>query len=516
MGSQLCKQVAQEVMAVCDTTGDAGRIDAMIEQDPAIRRRLAKLWKDIPDSLQERISGRRLRRKFDGRQIDGDVKNHRAYKSLVCSSGPRLAPGLESHLNKWYRTPTAIYQTVGRDRTGSESDSENETELAGPGISSSRVGHEENLVERHFNAIYHLHISRNVDTVRWRLLLLPLCHLKRKFQFQRQRTEDGWKEFTDVITKSTLLNHRPDITAAVSTWTSAAERYEEILKAIARKVREKDKERNVCEQDESLEKLASVGGYLGCLPGDVPDSIWEKYLPKSGAVNTACIEWLIKGGIEQEASLDISESDDTVVTAHTACQHVIQHLINLLEPYLFIPQISSENAVDQLSTEQCGYMRNTPPAVENECPMQSSPMQINANGARQAINDRYSPPTNYVPIQSDSADIPSGLGVLAAAAGSIHHCEEVRTGPAPPPVIYSIPSNKSGNDTTYQDEMMTFPQGSQQDGISTQSDMNRLLSNMQNINDPPFSNLDEEWGPPISDLDHEYLSWPTFSSLPGS
>ncbi|KAK2796026.1 hypothetical protein FQN50_009646 [Emmonsiellopsis sp. PD_5] len=316
MGSQVSKQIAEDVIEVCRRVGDTDRIDGILEQDPKVRNysiqndlvtefvkirdQLADLWRNLRPSLQKRIVGVQRKPKQRRQHKDPDVTTHRAYNSIESSLGPRLCPGLESHLDNWYREPAAIYRAVDPDYE------------------------QGNPLKQHFDAIYHLQRSRNVNTIRWRLLLLPLCHLKKKFQRQRIIT---WDAFADVITESRLLGDRPDITKEVPAWTRAAERYELLLESIAREV---------FPRSETSKKLPSFGGYLGCLPCDVPDSIWEIYLPKSGPVHTWCVKWLVGKGIQREASLNISSDPNVVVTAHAACEKVIEYLSSLLEPHLFI------------------------------------------------------------------------------------------------------------------------------------------------------------------------------------
>lgn len=183
------------------------------------------LWKELPAALREDICGYRKNsgngRKRRRSDSDEDVTEHRAYKSITRASRPRLCPAIERYLVRWYKEPQTIFEQ-GRD------------------ISPS------NPIDCYFNVIYSLHESRSVDSVRWKLCLIPLSRLKRRFQSQRISSNKLDDLATVAIQSGLLVHNKEEIRKSLPSLLTISNRYERLATS------------------------AGGEGTLCCLPEDVP------------------------------------------------------------------------------------------------------------------------------------------------------------------------------------------------------------------------------------------------------
>lgn len=91
---------------------------------------------------------------------------------------------------------------------------------------SSAILPDEIFFEDYIVALYKCHERRKIDSVRWRLFLVPLAHLFEKFG--RERADDETYEHIKAIISGCTLQHRDKICDFLPSFLSKSKRYRNI------------------------------------------------------------------------------------------------------------------------------------------------------------------------------------------------------------------------------------------------------------------------------------------------
>ncbi|KAB8213003.1 hypothetical protein BDV33DRAFT_210625 [Aspergillus novoparasiticus] len=293
MGTKISKQVAEKVIDACEEANGADRLDSILLERAEFKQLLLDLWNEIPTQLQRSITGvTRKQRKPKSDYGDGEVREHRAFKSLWAASGPKLGQVTRKTLRQGYKKPmTILYDTA------------NNVDPV-----------EHNFVNTYLNYIYHLEENRERDTIRWRLGLIPLSHLAGKFTNKNMDAGD-YDMVAHQLTYSGLIarNHE-EIRKKLPSWIGASKRYNNIAKSL------------------------NSSGAICCLPEEPGDSLWQKHLPMSGAVHNVCMQLLTDDGIGEMASKDIFAEDEGLgkVTVNNAAETIIEFFSSRFRDLEFI------------------------------------------------------------------------------------------------------------------------------------------------------------------------------------
>lgn len=144
----------------------------------------------------------RQRKDYGAKQIT----EHRAFKSIWAAPEPKLDPIIESSLFNWVESPEEFL--IGKQRN-----------------------HQDLSLGSYLDTLYHLHINKKVDKVRWRLSLIPLSRLYETFE--RQRADAGVHEdIVSIITQAGLTKYGENIGEHMPSWLLKSKRYEGLAKRV--------------------------------------------------------------------------------------------------------------------------------------------------------------------------------------------------------------------------------------------------------------------------------------------
>ncbi|KAL4927740.1 uncharacterized protein BDV17DRAFT_116643 [Aspergillus undulatus] len=268
MGVQISQEVAEEIFTACQRPNAQGRIDDILHNEN-FRTLLSNLLEEVPFWLKKQVHDKMHRKK----QEYGEEKviSHRAFSSLWASPGPSFDSSLGKELLKWYEKPATLFNV-----SSSSPDSSPGSYIA---------------------SLYLLAQRRMADKIRWRLSLIPLATLSKKFK--GIGTESLNKQVTDILIASKCVSDdKEEISQRLPSLFSAAKKYQALCDKIGI-------------------------GSLCCLPPDIGDNIWENRLPYSGEVHEACVKLLLDTDIREVSSTIIGLSDHGPVTVSLAATKVV-------------------------------------------------------------------------------------------------------------------------------------------------------------------------------------------------
>ncbi|EED11689.1 hypothetical protein TSTA_108750 [Talaromyces stipitatus ATCC 10500] len=284
MGAEPSKQIAERVITACQSVNDNEQISGILLEDKIFRQTLARLSQDIPPSLRQLIKLKRERQRQD--YGGPEITEHRAFNSIWAASEPKLQPVIRQFLFACHKDPRQALR-----RTGTNPE---------------RIS-----IADYLDALYDLEKDRKINTVRWRLSLIPLSDLIHKFDRANSHAQTR-DDIVTVISQSSLtIQNEVEIRKYLPSWLQRGKRY----KTLAPKI-----------------------GYGGicALPEEPGDTIWEQFLPKKGAVTDACIRLLVDRGIKEAASENVAENEQDIVTADAAAEKIVQYLGGLIDDFPFL------------------------------------------------------------------------------------------------------------------------------------------------------------------------------------
>ncbi|KAF3481543.1 uncharacterized protein GIQ15_04302 [Arthroderma uncinatum] len=271
MGAMESKQLAERVIIACEQVDGNGHIDRLLLEDETFSERLGSL--SIPVSLRQLITGHtaRKRKDYGGK----DITEHPAFGRLWETPPRRLHPTVQRALYDGQRDPSTFFKGSSNALTQRSS-------------------------AAYLDYVYELDRNRQIDSVRWRLSLIPILDLFRRFN--RTNVDAATcDDLITIITQSGLaFQHEDKIRERLPDWVRKSRRYNTLATAVG------------------------LGG-ICVLPEEPGDTMWEKTLPLKGPVHDACLNLLLDCGIKDFASESLTE-DDGDVTTNTAAETIVNHL----------------------------------------------------------------------------------------------------------------------------------------------------------------------------------------------
>ncbi|KAI2838199.1 hypothetical protein CBS147321_10999 [Aspergillus niger] len=332
MGINISKQVAEEVIRACESTDNSGRIDSILFDKPEFQRLLSELWREIPSDVQKSIQDSRTIRKKAMHYGDKDITEHRSFKTLLAASRPHLSDVARETLLSGYEDPQSFLRSM-------------------EGIKDCQDV--QMNVDSYLNFVRRLGQTRERDTIRWRLGLIPLSEFASKFT-NKLITAEKYDEIAHQLVCSGLIIHnREEIRKDLPSWISASKRYRRIAQSLG------------------------GAGYICCLPTEPSDYLWQKHLPIEGPVHDACMKLLSDTGIHDAASEIIKKDHDTSISANMAAEKILKDISSYLSSTSF--SNTFQGAFDVLVTAATTISRQISESPSSE----KSRSNLNATTPRQ-------------------------------------------------------------------------------------------------------------------------------------
>ncbi|KAI1984235.1 hypothetical protein LOZ53_005206 [Ophidiomyces ophidiicola] len=305
------------------------------ELDSAIRQ--------SPELLRDLSTGWRklpiaLRSSITGVKSERGVEKKSSVYRYINKLRPGFCPGLQTLLVAWSMRPATIFDGVR------------------PNVSFDSA-------VNYVNALGALHDCTEIDAVRWRLLAIPLARIRHQHFPGQRMSQHDLDTFAAIIGGTNTENLRVTL--------KASERY--------------------CQLWEEIQ------GGIVCLPHGC-NSVWEKVLPISGEIHTACIGLLVEKGIKEKASLPIS-NDPELITANTASKIVIDYLTNYLQEGLLLRSVGFPNYRVNIRVQKRKTNRKSRARKHNNTPLESQAHQEYILN-EQVLNHESSQGPNLPPISS--------------------------------------------------------------------------------------------------------------------
>ncbi|PGH21502.1 hypothetical protein AJ80_03170 [Polytolypa hystricis UAMH7299] len=273
MRASSSKRVAVRVLSACQQVGEDDEIVGIL----------------LHDETKFQLRYNHLLNSREGDDVRRSLANERlqTIRSLWEASEPRLQPAIRRFLYDGYQNPRKFLEKSAGNLP------------------------QEIAVNNYLESLYHVGQNRQIETVQWRIGLIPLSDLAEKFNRTRVNTETHHDLVTILSQSGLVFQHEDEIRKSLPSWLLKSKRYK---------------------------ILATTVGYGGIasLPVGPGDLLWERDLPQKGPVHEACMNLLVDAGIKEAASENVAEDDQRILTASTAAETMVRYISSLFDKFPFL------------------------------------------------------------------------------------------------------------------------------------------------------------------------------------
>ncbi|EQL33195.1 hypothetical protein BDFG_04641 [Blastomyces dermatitidis ATCC 26199] len=199
MSASLSKQLALQVITICEEVGDDERIDSILFEDETVNassqfiEKLKSLLPTFPASLQWLIKHTATTARNPKEYGARDITKHRAFNTLWTASKPELKAVVGEFLLSCCIKPANFWKWK----------SEHVPEVS---------------INCYLEEVYRSHQDRQRDTVRWRLLLISIAGLLERFNHALLRNGTREDLITIISNSSLSLQHKDEIRKELPGW----------------------------------------------------------------------------------------------------------------------------------------------------------------------------------------------------------------------------------------------------------------------------------------------------------
>ncbi|EGD99582.1 hypothetical protein TESG_06847 [Trichophyton tonsurans CBS 112818] len=273
MGAIASKQLAERVIIACEQVDGDGCIDGLLLEDETFSEQLESL--SIPASLRRLVKGQKARKSKED-YGEKDITEHPAFRRLWDASPSQLHPTVRRALYDGQRDPSTFFK------------------------SNSNGLPQRSSVTDYLDYMYELDQNRQINSIRWKLSLIPILDLFKRFN--RTNTNAGTCDdiITVIIQSGLIFRHGDQIRERLPDWLRKSRRYN------------------------TLATEVGLGG-ICVLPEEPGDTMWEKTLPLKGPVHNACLKLLLDRDILGLASERLTENSGDA-NINTAAETIVNYL----------------------------------------------------------------------------------------------------------------------------------------------------------------------------------------------